>query len=241
VNGISSNFDLAGLRQRGGRGTNAAKEAEFRPPGDLTMKAVIVCDSFAFAAKATAALRRVGFGAGVNVRWAVKCWPVNALSQSEVVKTTLGESSDVHLILFSTHSARRFPLFLRDWLERWAALREVPDAALGVIRAADDSELAEPACSELRQFAEEHGLNFIMGEDLSTFPSNLPKLRACPKSLMPEAPRKRLPKRFFVPVHSFEGLDFPVQVRQFTFSRMKPRWSHGRLMTYGKSVENGMN
>ncbi len=132
------------------------------------MRALIVCDNFAFAAKATAALRRVGFGAGVNVRWTVKCWPVNALNESEVVKMTLGESSDVHLIVFSTHSARRFPLFLRDWLERWAALREVPDAALGVIRAADDSELAEPACSELRQFAKEHGLNFIIGEDLST-------------------------------------------------------------------------
>jgi hypothetical protein len=138
------------------------------------MRAVIVCDSFAFAAKATAALRHVGFGAGVNVRWAVKCWPLNALNESEVVKMTLGESSNVHLIVFSTHSARRFPLFLRNWLGRWAALRKVPDAALGVIRADDDSELAEPACSELRQFAEEHGLNFIIGEGLST--DNLRKL-----------------------------------------------------------------
>jgi hypothetical protein len=73
------------------------------------------------------------------------------------------------------------------------------------------------------------------------FTSNLPKLRGFPKSLKTEVPRKRLPQKLFVPVHSFEGLDFPVQVRQFTFPRMKPRWTNGRLMTNRKSVENGMS
>jgi len=46
------------------------------------MKAVIICDDFAFAATANATLRRVAYRAGVSVRGTIKCWPVNALNET---------------------------------------------------------------------------------------------------------------------------------------------------------------
>src|SRR6267378_1541538 len=95
---------------------------------DLLMKAVIICDDFAFAAKANATLRRVGYQAGVGVQWSVKCWPVNALND-----TALAETLDAHLIVFPSRCAQSIPSWVCNWLERWAEQRTIRSAAFRVI------------------------------------------------------------------------------------------------------------
>ena len=73
------------------------------------MRAVIVCDDFAFAATAAATLARVGHQAGVNVQWTTKCWPMNALSDAMLAENALEETLDAHLIVFPARCAQSLP------------------------------------------------------------------------------------------------------------------------------------
>ena len=127
----------------------------------LIMNAVIICDDFAFAAKANATLRRVGHQAGVGVRWSVKCWPVNALNDTALAEQVLAETLDAHLIVFPARLAQSLPSWVFDWLRRWATGRTIKDAGLAAIRHENTAELAKEAFPELCRFLREHGLRFI--------------------------------------------------------------------------------
>ena len=127
------------------------------------MNAVIICDDFAFAAKANATLRRVGHQAGVGVRWSVKCWPVNALNDTALAEQVLAETLDAHLIVFPARCAQSIPSWVCNWLERRAEQRRIQTAALGVIN--DSTEPTKEADPELSRFIRQHGLNFIIDEE----------------------------------------------------------------------------
>ena len=129
---------------------------------DLIMKAVIICDDFAFAAKANATLRRVGYQAGIGVQWSVKCWPVNALNDTALAEKALAETLDAHLIVFPARCARSIPSRVCNWLERWAEQRSIQTAALGVIN--DSTEPTKEVDPELSRFIRQHDLNFIIDE-----------------------------------------------------------------------------
>jgi hypothetical protein len=126
---------------------------------DVVMNAVILCEDFAFAAKANAALRRVGCEDGVNVRWRIRCWPMNALLDAAIAKKSLAETLDAHVIVFPTRHAHCPPLWFLNWLERWATLRQVKEAALGVIKD-NDADLRGP-CAELSKLIQQHGLHYV--------------------------------------------------------------------------------
>jgi hypothetical protein len=128
------------------------------------MKAVIICDDSAFVTNARSTLARVGRQVGINVQWTTKSWRINALSESALAQQTLVEASDAHLILFPEYQARSLPVWVFDWLRRWAACRTVRDAALGVIKDGDAAEFATPAFSDLSRFVREHDLSFIVDE-----------------------------------------------------------------------------
>jgi hypothetical protein len=131
------------------------------PPAQ--MRAVIICDDIAFAAKANATLRRVGYQAGVGVQWSVKCWPLNALNDTALAEQALAETLDAHLILFPARCAQSIPSWVCNWLERWAALRKIQTAALGVI--SDGSELTKEVDPELSRIIRQHDLSFIIDEE----------------------------------------------------------------------------
>jgi len=130
---------------------------------DLIMKAVIICDDFAFAAKANATLRRVGYKAGVDVQWSVKCWPVNALNDTALAEKALAETLDAHLIVFPSRCAQSIPSWVCNWLERWAEQRTIRSAAFGVI--SDGTELTKEVDPELSRFIRQRDLNFIIDEE----------------------------------------------------------------------------
>jgi hypothetical protein len=151
------------------------------------MKAVIICDDFAFVAQANAKLQRVGRRRDVRAQWSVKSWPVNALNQSGMAEKALVEAADAHLIIVPARRAHTFPPWLRDWLERWAALRQIPEAALAVIGDVSDTDSTMTVSPELTSFVRKNGLNFIT--DKAVVPKNRTKLE-------PRAPRERtLPQR----------------------------------------------
>ena len=137
---------------------------KFYPPNDLIMKAVVICDDFAFAAKADATLQRVGYQAGVNVQWTIKCWPVNALNDSAPAEKALGETLDAHLILLPARRVQSLPSSVVDWLERWATRRQIDDAALGVINDGNAADLTEPVSPALSRLIRQYDLNFIIDE-----------------------------------------------------------------------------
>jgi hypothetical protein len=125
------------------------------------MKAVIIGDDFAFVAQANARLQRVGRRADVRAQWSVKSWPVNALNQKTMAEKALVEAADAHLIIVPARRAHAFPPWLRDWLERWAALRQIPEAALAVLGDACSTDSTISVSPELTSFVRKNGLNFI--------------------------------------------------------------------------------
>jgi len=128
------------------------------------MKAIIICDDSAFAAKSRVLLRRVGDRPGVNVRWAIKTWPVNALLDPGLSERALLGGADAHLVVIPGKHAQSLSSHLRVWLNRWAALRQLRDAAVGVIGDDDDSGAIIDVSLELRLLVQRHGLSLIHDE-----------------------------------------------------------------------------
>ncbi len=139
-----------------------SKLEKFRITSDLTMKALILCDDFAFAARVNATLQRVGRLANVGVQWVIKCRLTSALNQPALAAEALIEAENAHLIVLPVQRAQAFPSWLRDWLERWAALRQISDAALAVIRDDNKLDATKPINSELPLFVRRHGLNLLV-------------------------------------------------------------------------------
>jgi hypothetical protein len=138
-----------------------SKSEKHHSAKDLVLKAVLLCDDFAFAARANTLLRRVGDGAGVRVRWAMQCWSVNALNQPAMAEKILVESAAAHLIVIPGSRVHSIPLWLREWLARWAEVRQIPDAALAVIGDGSQTDRTNTVSQELTLLVEKHGLNLI--------------------------------------------------------------------------------
>jgi hypothetical protein len=131
---------------------------------DLVMKALIVYDDFASAAKANATLQRIGHRSKVRVRWIIKPWQVNVLREEMTAENALTDAVDAHLILFAGQRAQSIPLWIHAWLDRWAALREIQDAAVAVINGGYNGGLVTSDSSELAALVLRHGLTFIADE-----------------------------------------------------------------------------
>ena len=132
--------------------------------GDFTMKSVIIYEDLAFLANAIAKLQRVGCRPKVNARRTIKSWPINTLEQEAAAKKILIEAADAHLIVIPARYARTLPLGLREWLERWATLRQIQDAAVAVIGDATHADFPRTVSPELAMLVQKQGLNFIIDE-----------------------------------------------------------------------------
>ena|ERR1700720_2010128 len=130
---------------------------------EATMKAFIVYPDFAFAANASATLRRVGDSDDVRVRWIIKCCQVNVLREPGPFEKALIDAADAHLILFAERHSQFIPPWVCNWLKRWAMLRQIQDAGLAVI--GDGTSLELPGNSVPILLAQQFGLNFITGND----------------------------------------------------------------------------
>ena len=130
-------------------------------PDDSCMKAIIIYDNFAFAAKADTMLQRASDQADAAIRWNIRSWRMDSLNIARNADEALSDAADAHLIVFAGHRAQSIPAWLLDWLERWVACRHIKDAAFAVIGGSNGESLSIPATPGLSTFAKRHGLSFI--------------------------------------------------------------------------------
>jgi hypothetical protein len=161
---------------------------------DLVLKAIIICDDFAFVAQANAALQRVGCRPNVKVQWNVRSWPLNVLRQSTTAKKAFGEAADAHLIVIPARHAHSPPLCLRDFLDRWAGRRRIHDAALAVMVDGIDAGVANTVSPVLALLVRKHGLNFIGGEGAACESAAKPLARLPGERYPARQPRDRMLK-----------------------------------------------
>jgi len=130
------------------------------------MKAIIIYDNCAFASKATELLQRVAQQVDTTLHWNLKLWRLDTLSLPHRADEALAEAMDAHLIMFAGHRTQLLPSWLLNILERWVACRQITNAAFAVIGGRNGDELIMPEAPELSSFANQHGLSFIIGDDL---------------------------------------------------------------------------
>lgn len=129
------------------------------------MNAVIIYDKFDFAAQANAMLERAAHRAGETAHWSVKPWRVDILKLPPAAEAALAEAAEAHLIVLALRQVQSFLPWLVDWLERWAACRQIQQAALAVWEGGSADTLSARAAPGLLQFAGRHGLSLIFDDN----------------------------------------------------------------------------
>jgi hypothetical protein len=93
-------------------------------------------------------------------------WPVIAFNEAAMAAKFLAQAKDAHLVLISARRAQSLPPCLSQWLERWAALREIPVAAVAVINDGVDGSFVKMVGPDLERILREYGLHLIAGESV---------------------------------------------------------------------------
>jgi hypothetical protein len=133
---------------------------------DATMNAVIIYDKFDLAAKVNVMLEGAAHRMGETTRWRVKPWRVEMLKLPPAAEAALAEAAGAHLIVLAVRQIQSFLPWLVDWLERWAACRQIQEAALAVWNAGNGDARLARATPELLQFAGRHGLSLIFDDNM---------------------------------------------------------------------------
>ena len=128
------------------------------------MQAVIIYDDLDVASRAIARLDNASRTGGEITRWGLKWWRLEVLSGESTAQEALAESADAHLIVLAVHNQAEISPALMNWLEGWAARRQVQDAALAVFDGASGDTLSLAASPELSEFATREGLSLIVDE-----------------------------------------------------------------------------
>lgn len=126
------------------------------------MNAIILYDKFDLAVNANVMLERATLRAEGTTHWNVKLWRLDMLMATTTAAAALKDAAEAHLIVLAVRDpADRSPQLL-DWLEQWADRRQVQDAALAVCDRGNGNTLSATASPCLSQFAQRHGLSFIL-------------------------------------------------------------------------------
>lgn len=126
------------------------------------MKALIIYDDFAVAARANAMLLGASAWADEGLQWDVKPWRMDMLHPSPAGDEALAEAADTHLIVLAAGYACSLPAELIEWLHQWALRRQVQDAAIAILDGDQGGRLVAQAAPELSEFVQRHGLSLIV-------------------------------------------------------------------------------
>jgi hypothetical protein len=159
-----------------------------------TMNAMIIYDDAVYAGKAKSMFESAAHRAGEALLWAVKPWRLDLLNLPAVAEMALKDAADAHLILFGLRNPRTIPPWLQTWLEQWAALRQVSEAALAVLGGANGELLSATAVPALSQFADHYGLSLIFGE-----PESEETRAMAPAGDLHQVERRVLPQIYHMP------------------------------------------
>jgi hypothetical protein len=166
-----------------------------------TIKALVIYDDVALAAKACASLERAAHRAKVNARWNIKPWSVDILRFQSAGDEALAEAEDAELIVFAGPRADSLPPWLREWLGCWVTHRHAGEAALAVMRNGTREESSSLGAAELSRFAGLHGLGFIMEHDIARDGDAAGTVRALTQRNFPLSPTLEVAKP--IRTHSF--------------------------------------
>lgn len=135
---------------------------------EAIIKVLIIYWDFASAAQANATLIGLKPPSDVRMQWIMRPWRTDMLKFPPTAEEAMTDANDAHLIVFAGLQTRPLPFWLLLWLERWAAARQVKDAALAVIGCKDVNKSA----SELAHFASSNGLSCFIKESLVDQPAS---------------------------------------------------------------------
>jgi len=127
---------------------------------ELTLKAAVIYDDFDFAARTAALLERAAIRTDEAMKWDVKPWRLDLLKPSSLAAAALEETMDADLIVVALCKTHLLPGALLEWLEEWAAHRQIGDAAL-LVRCPEESAGPISSWNRLKEFAVWRGLLFL--------------------------------------------------------------------------------
>jgi hypothetical protein len=128
------------------------------------MKALIIYQNLASAAKVNSALQRAAQHADASVQWVIRPWRMNLLKFPPATEEALADAVDAHLIVFAGGIKQSLPFWLQQWLEHWTRRRQIENAALAVFCEGIIDMLPISTTLELSDFAACHGLDFIFDD-----------------------------------------------------------------------------
>lgn len=132
-----------------------------KPVIKAKMSVMLLYEEFDLATKARGMLTRAMKCADETKWWEVRPWRVDMLAPAGMAARSLAEARNAHLIVLAVRNQADLPPGLLDWLENWAGLRQVTDAALAVLDGGDGFTPSPGAAPELEHLAECHGLSII--------------------------------------------------------------------------------
>jgi hypothetical protein len=125
------------------------------------MKAVIVYEDLVSAEKAGALLERATHRADESLHWIIKMWRFDLLNDPIAATTALSDAMDGHLILICLPNIQELAPSLHPWLEKWATMRRVQEAGLGLWK--NSKPLPRRLLRQMCLFAKRHGLALLHG------------------------------------------------------------------------------
>jgi hypothetical protein len=125
------------------------------------MKALIIYDDVTRAANTNAILHRVAHRADMAVNWDIRPWRLNSLKLPATAGLAQRDAVDAHLIVFAVRRIDKLDVWLINWLEQWAILRQTPDAALALVGDGTAKASTAPATVAMARFAQRNGLSFF--------------------------------------------------------------------------------
>lgn len=145
---------------------------------EAALKAVVLYEGADLAARAITLLERSAARAGEDLKWDVQPWPIDALKQPSFADVTLPHAADADLILFVLGEIYP-PPEIWGWLERWAASRRQPDAALMSLGLAGTA--GQRWRTRLALFAKQRGLALLGGHNMDDENGPVAVLRLRPR------------------------------------------------------------
>ena len=125
------------------------------------MKALIIYDDVTRAANTNAILHRVAHRADMAVNWDIRPWRLNMLKLPATAGLALRDAVDAQLIVFAVRRINKLHVWLMNWLEQWATLRQTADAALALVGDGTAEAFTAPATVAMSRFARQNGLSFF--------------------------------------------------------------------------------
>ncbi|HSY43594.1 MAG TPA: hypothetical protein VK811_06750 [Candidatus Acidoferrum sp.] len=121
---------------------------------------MVIYENFPVAMQATSALREIAAGLSVELDWHIEVWRLDMLKFPPTAEKALDEAEPAHLVLIANLAVASLPVWLKNWLERWASLRQIRHAALAILHDETIGDSSVGLAAEFSKVAGQCGLGF---------------------------------------------------------------------------------